>query len=613
MLSLALVCMLAPAARTQSSAWSDLQVPQGVVSNAVQGQGKLVSYRDGNTLHMFSAVTRIWHEVTTQASSSVRLFNDCAVIVEPNLLIAFSSHTGQFQELITSAPASVLNPVAQKNDSLILVHSGTEIHAFSAFTGQWTSLPVVASFGAEVQRHVAVVQNGSTIAGISAFDGVWHPHTFPSTPTSISADGTAGFIGDGNTTCAFSAHTRLWLTEPLPTNATFLRGDDWGIWLGTGEVLAYSSLRGEFLREAVTTNGVAGSTDLYALMSTPTGLCAYSAVTGDLLAIPHAPNSIEFGGATALLQDNKSVRGYSALRQQVATLLSKTASSDAGNVVALVTSPSGQCYAWSSYTASWHAAPAATNGGIATMTETTIGLLSPTDCYAFAARSAQFVALGNQAVALSGNPSSAPLLGYTTNDLIAFDTDGERWLSTPRNSTSNPNMAIWRTSAIALDGTVAQGFGAQAGTWQAHQLMPGPASLQANSEVAYVIQPQQIAACSMLGEIISYQQFPHFRRVQPRTSAVTFAAAPQAYAVAIAAFAPPMVPVVVPGLGTLLLDTNFAMFAPIMPTQSQPVCTVSLQLPGDGIFAGTTLASQLLVLPTAAPAYISDRATVQLW
>ena len=72
-------------------------------------------------------------------------------------------------------------------------------------------------------------------------------------------------------------------------------------------------------------------------------------------------------------------------------------------------------------------------------------------------------------------------------------------------------------------------------------------------------------------------------------------------------------PVSLPGLGTLLLDANIAMLAPLVPTPSKPVCTVTLQLPGNAILSGTTLASQLLVLPSNAPAYISERATVQLW
>ena len=613
-----LACLLlgsvqAGLARAQSPAWSTLQVPQGVQPTAVRGQGKLVTYDQGTTLHVFSSVTRRWHETTKTSNATVRLFNDCAVIVEAGSCRAFSSHTGQFRDLTTGGAPQVLNALAHKNDSIVLVRDGADVHAFSAFTGSWTSRTVTPGFGADVQRHVAIIQSGTETAAIGAFDNVWHDVETGSLPTTISADGTAAVASNQSGTFAFSAHTRTWQLHEATTGTTFARGDDWAMWFDGQCLVAYSSLRGTFTDALAPITGLAGSTDLFAMLHTQNGVLAYSAITADVLEIARPGTTIEFGAGAALLRRDKSVLGYSPLRQAVAERLVKSSASGAGTSVAFVTEPNGRTHAFSSLTATWSAAPTATIGSTATMATTSIALATATDCFAFSAHSGQFVALGSPVTALASNPTSAPLLGYNQSQLVAFDSDSDRWMIRPRTGGGAPVFAIWRTSGLAIDGPTAHGFGAQTGAWQEQALAAGPISLAANSEVAYVVQANQIAACSMLPEIVSYQQFPHFRRVQPRGTAITFAAAPPATAFAIAALAPPITPVTVPGLGSLLLDANVALLAPVLPSSNEPVVRLSWQLPSSGILAGSTLASQLVVLPANGPSYLSQRATVQLW
>lgn len=607
------LALLVAGATGQASSWSDLDVAQGVVSSALKGQGKLVTYDAGTTLHVFSAVTRSWHALSKSPAATIRLFNDCVVIVEPNGCQAFSSHTGRSESITTTGAATVLNPVSQKNDSIALVHAGTDLHAFSAFTGAWVRRPVSGSFAASAQRHVAVLHDGPTIAGMSAFDGTWHEHQHNTAITATSADGTVATASGATAHFAFSAHIRSWQTAPAPGTANFVRGDDWVMWLANGSVLAFSGLRGNFVAAPMTVTGIAGTTDLYALLTTPSGTCAYSAVTGDLLSVASAPSAIDLGGATALLHDGTTMLGYSALRQQVAPLPASVASSSAGNNVAVATTATGQSFAWSSYTASWHPAPPATAGFLPTQTTTTIAFDTGADAFAFGARTGQFVPLGAPIQGFVSNPTSAPLLAHGSAGLAAFDTDAERWVTTPRQATSPPVFSIWRTSAIVIDGQTAHGFGAQTGAWQSQTIPAGNSAPIANSEVGHVVTSHRIAACSMLPEIVAFQQFPHFRRVQPLGAPITFAAAPADAAFAIAAFAQPTAPIVVPGLGELMLDSNHAFLAPVAPSAKQPVQRVTLDLPADPILSGTTLASQLVVLPQAAPPYLSARATVTIW
>jgi len=597
----------------QSSAWAELAVPQGVVSNAVKGQGKLVTYDEGSALQVFSAVTRQWQPISKSPAAAVTLFNDCVVIIEPGSCRAFSSHTATTAFIATPAGGTLLNPPGNKNDSILLVQSGQLLHAFSAFTGEWTTHETTGAASATTQRHVAVLQDGPVISAMSAFEGRWHDFTHNTTITDIGADGTVATVSGATLNFAFSAHTCRWQVAPALGNATLYRGDDWALWLANGATLAYSGLRGAFVSDTSGASGVAGSTDLYALLTTPAGLRAFSAVTGDLISITSNPTAIDLGAAAAVLHEGATVIGYSPLRQETAALSIPAAASGAGTNVAYVTDAAGRSFAWSSITASWHQAPAATNGAIPALTTTSIGLMSPTDAFAFAATTGEFVPHGGPLTALASNPTSAPLLGYDATHYVAFDSDAGRWMGSPRASSTPPIFSIWRTSSLVIDDLTAHGFGAQAAQWHRQTLAAANGTPTANSEVAYVVTPHHIAACSMLPEIVSLQQFPHFRRVQPRGAPIGFAAAPVDGALAIAAFAPLAAPVTVPGLGTLSLDGLQATLVTVVPTAKQPVVPVTLQLPADPILSGSLLTSQMVVLPFAGQPYLSDRATVSIW
>jgi hypothetical protein len=597
----------------QASAWSELSIPLGTTSTAIEGQGKLVTYQDGSTLHVYSAVTRKWHATQMPPATTVRLFNDCVLMIGSQICRTFSSYTGRFTDLATQGSYTILNAGNNKNDSLILIASLSELHAFSVFTGTWTSRNVTPAFQATVQRHVAICADGSTISGMSAFDGHWHDLVLQANPISIDARGTAAFATTQTDLYAYSAHSRIWQSSPALTNANFARGDDWGVWYSSSAITSYSGLLGTFRSAPHGANSISAQSNIYALLSIPSGLCAYSAVTGDFLLIPQTPTSIDEGDSAALLHGANTVSGYSPLLQSVAPLQVTAANSGTSGVVGYVKTTNGDSYAWSSQLASWHQAPATSTGLPTAMTTTAIAYQTTSDCYAFCATSGQFIPCQRSLSGLAANTTSAPLVGYDATSLHAFDPDTERWVSSPRNSSLNPIFSIWRTSALAIEAGTAQGYGAQAGRWQPHNLQPGAASGFANSEVAFVVSPNHIAACSMLSEVIALQQFPHFRRIQPQNAPVTFICAPPADAIAIAAIATPFAPTNIPGLGTLLLDPTNAFLDVLLPLPGQLTRRISYDIPRDNVLVGATLTSQLLVLPSNEPPYLSSRATVHVW
>lgn len=606
------VAIVAGSAPAQApSKWSALTLPANVTPNAVRGQGKFTTYDAGATLHVFSSVTRTWLALSKSASTSVELFNDCVLLFDDTQVRAISAYFGISRSRQVTPNATLWNGSGAKNDSIALVCDGSALHAFSAFTGEWVTRSIAAGASASVRRHVAVVLSGPQLLGMSAFEGVWHASDATAI-TALSADGTAGFA-TGASAHAFSAHTRTWTATPLPGNATFHRGDDWGAWLGPTTGVAYSGLRGEFAAIPAGGATLTASSDLYALLAVGSDLHAYSAVTGDLTFIGPAAVSIEVGHATALLHDTGGMRGYSCLRQQVAPLGVIPATTGAAAAYAHCVDGAGAVYAFSATTGAWHPAPAlALEAPV--VTTTTVAFTTSDDCYAFAARSGQFVPLGHSVSGVAGNPSSAPLAAYDANALHAFDTEQARWLSTPRTGAGAPIFRIWRTTALVVDGASAHGIGAQAATWSRVDVGGASVTAHANSEVGYLVAPQRVLACSMLPEIVALQQYPHFRRVQPRSAAVGFSTAPTDSALMIAALAPPAAPAPLLSLGELHLDIAAAVLVPLTADARTGVAQLRWKPPTSVALTGSSIFAQLLVIPTSgALPYLSDRASVQLW
>ena len=151
--------------------------------------------------------------------------------------------------------------------------------------------------------------------------------------------------------------------------------------------------------------------------------------------------------------------------------------------------------------------------------------------------------------------------------------------------------------------------------WHRVDLGQHAAAAFANSEVGFLVDGQRLFGCGMLAEIAALQQFPAFRRIQPRGAEVAFSTAPVRDALVIAGVAPPATPAALPGLGELHLELASATLVALAPAAPSGVAQLRWTPPASAALAGTTLFAQLLTLPTSgfgAP-QLSDRATVQLW
>jgi hypothetical protein len=594
------------------SPWATVAIP-GAASAPIVNVGKVVGVHDGTALAAFSAVTRRWHTFPSPGGGPLLACNDLLLQQQQQQWTAFASYTGTFAPLPVGAGAMLCNAAGATNDSLLVVADAGQLHVFSAFTGAWVSRPVPAGHLVAVQRHVAVLVAGTTISAFDAWTGHWHDRVVASAPTVVSADGAAGFAYGAGTVHAFSATRRAWTDAVEPSGATFARGDDWGIWLGPHGVLAYGATHGAFARGAQPATSVASTQDVFALLHGPAGVFAFSTLTNTVsapIALPGA--TVSASGSAALLVDANGTRAYSAVHGRVAALANAGTQSGVANVVAWSdTASQGPLAFFSALTCQWHHAPPAVPPNAAvTLTTTSAACAVPGGLVAFSPRSGAFVPLADPGATPYGNPSSAPLLAIGPNALHGFDARLERWTSTAHVPVGPPSVQIWRTAAIVVDGTVALGFGAQAGSWS-RTVLPGPvSSSRANSESARISTPNHVVAWSAIAEQAWFAQFPEFRRVQP-------AGSPMQLVVAVPAGGTALLGVgrladaglALGALGTLWLGPGGAAVTLLGSAPSGEPVRIAVAAPGTALL-GVELVAQTAMVPAVGAPWLSDPARV---
>ena len=609
---LASFLLLATLPAQAPSPWSALQVQNGVALPTLTSLGKLIAYRDGTTLHVWSAVARRWTSTQVTSAVQLRLTNDCLLAMDAGTWQAFSSYTGRFAPLSVSPAAVLTNGAANNNDSVLLVADNGALHAFSGFVGDWTTRSMAPNALVTVTRHVGVLAQSGLVSAIDSFTGQWTDLPTAAAISQVSADGTAAFADDGTTVFAFSAVRRTWSQATLPANRSFARGDDWGVWYTPTTMLGYSSLRDQFQTAASGASAVAANQDVFALFHTASGPMSFSALSGSFGG-PWAPTgtTLTSGGAVALFSDPNSVIAYSPVLDTTTPLARNTVSAGCAGATAFATdSVTGRPILYGAFTGTWTDAPANVLAADPLLTTTAAAMATPTGMVTFNARTGNFVPLQRPGVNFTGNPSSSPLVAYDANDLLAFDARNERWVATPRSGTGTPTVLVWRTATMVLDGNDAFGFGVQAGSWS-RQPMPEPlVAWRANSESGRLHTATWVLGHSAVGEVVAQAQFPEFRRVQALGAELQLAvAAPPAGLAVLGLGSLASSPINVPGLGDLWL-TNLVATVGLAANPSGDPVRLSLPLPQNPALRGYTFAFQAAMLPATGTPWLTDATTV---
>jgi hypothetical protein len=407
--------------------------PSGALQPAsLLQRGKMLVYPEPGRVSIYSAFRQRWLSIPVQGVPTIRHANDWVLVRDGARWTAVGSYRFVPESLVLSGAAAELNPPSQRNDSLLLVQDGADVHAFSGFTGKWHSRRPGSNFAFAVQRHCAVIARQDELLGISAFDGQWRSQAVRGQAHSLAADGTLGLAELGGELWGFSAETRSWAKHAaLPGAALRIVGADVAVWHDATRCVAFSGLRGRFVQQAIPAISSVLVQRKFALVQTRGAVQAFS---GPLASwsqlVPAAPLRMRDSSGLALLIEAGRVLAYSALRGDFAALTHGAAREELGAAVAIVQDAGTGQWFYSGFDGLWRAQPAnalgvAAQGGYATALLRIAG-----GVVAFSAKSGAFVPLSCSANAmLHADTGSSVIAVAEAGSLHVFDPRRERWRS----------------------------------------------------------------------------------------------------------------------------------------------------------------------------------------
>lgn len=606
-------------AAQRPGSWVPLSLGSPVVPTNIHQLGKTCTYLEAGKLWFFSGFTRTWKSIPVSTSAGpATVANDMAYVRDGGQLHAFSSYRGTIETLNVSATATVVNPSAQRNDSILCVVDANVLWTFSCFRGVWTSLALASpSPRIATQRHAVVVADGTTFRGMSAFHGNWISTNSAFPATTAAADGSWGMIETAAIYYGFSATRNSWSTAPaLASGAQRLVEEDCIVHWDNNIAIAYTGLRGGFATTAIPGTATVSGEALVVAIQAGTNLRLYSAVlnqwtstsTLGVAAITIRPHLVSWN-------DAGTVGAYSPFHGTVATAPA-IASADASNqgVAAVVDANATRLFLFSTLTGTWVQAPANAVVTLPDMIWCGALLRTNTGFLAFSGRSGRFVALPASAGAIKWIDNNSSVLAVEDgNTLHVYEPRRETWLQVAKSSSAPWTVRIWRTTLLAIDGATVHGYGTLSGQIESYTLPAPPTEFNANSESVRAGVGTTLALFGATPDCVTLYQFPEFRRVYATGAQleVQLHGAPGSAVwgllSSIAA-----VPLSLPPYGELLLDTASLSATSLGTLPADGRVTWTFVVPDLAVLRGLEPAFQGLVQPVSGTPYLTRMASVRL-
>lgn len=617
----AFLCALAPttAEAQRESSWARLALRTSPnVANLTQ-LGKVALYVDGTTVHFFSGFHRAWRSATLQSGNSTTgVFNDIAYVVEPTQVLAFSAYRGVVEPLAVSPAATVLN--TQRNDSILIVQDGLTLYTFTAFEGRWRSRLLAGPTPRVVtNRHAALLVEGNQFAGMSAFHGTWSAIDGGAPAQALRADGSWGTVETATRIFAFSAQRNAWQSTAALPGMQARASEDCILYWNATDAIGYTGLRHKFAHTSLSgATPIAVADALFAIVQDGTTLHFFSAVLGRWNRTNTSTVvAIQTGRQIASWQDGGSVHAYSPFHGTITATQVPIAqfATNHGVVAALPTfDRDGNVRLYSSLLGAFVEAPAGSAHQLPELVWAGALLRTSTGYSAFSGRTGRFTPLPASSSALTWtNPDSGILAIEDTNAFHVFEARREAWLDVAKTPGSNLQVAIWRTTLVAIDGNTAHGFGTLSGELESIQLPAPVTHVGANSESDRVIAGTDIYAFGATPDVTTLYQYPEFRRVYTTGSdlEVRVSGEPLAGTILLTSFLARS-SVALPAIGSLYLDPNALVTLPLGSLSPEGNTSLVSMLPEVSYLMGRELYFQALLLPGSGTPYLSRLASVGL-
>ena len=595
----------------------DLHLPAGVLATGVTASGKLVLYREGNFLHVFSAVTNQWHAFSLSFGTSTVLKRDMLLVPESDRWTAFSAYRGVFATQMVPYAASTI----QHDDSVACVTHGSTLHTFSAFTGRWSTRQIPAGWFLLLGSRVALLQTPTVGANLaaSAFDAFtdsWYD--IPPQPLGVFGFRLAGgtvVVATTQRLFGFSPLRPGWVQQPnaLPwpfpyIAPTYSESELVGM---IGHV--FSGISGTFAAPPVLPpNGVFNVTQNVASFSEGSNQ-RFALGAGSNTWIP-LPNGLVVGAGTNVVvaYGSGQLHAFSPLTDTVAatpwTQGPISLLHNGVNVVTVYDASTGARPAFSAFTGTWYSPPAGTLPELAWTARNSALYRTTTGLLAFAAPSGAFVPLTGA--------NLTRINGYTASDattLHVFDAHGARWLSHPRQAGTGIGPLFGERTLVATDPNWLLAFSPRG-----RRLVSAPppevvAEAQANEDVAFVRTASHVLAFSGLSETIGWQDAPDgIYGAGLGATATVQARVPDAHFV-LMGFGPPLAaPIPLPPYGELWLDLASTVILALGSAAGETRAVVPVAIPNVAALRGSTWLQQAMTLSPGGAIWLGMPSTLRV-
>lgn len=495
------------------SPWQDLQVPSGVSAAQLEAKGKLVLYRDGSFLRVYSAATNQWHAHTPSSGTVPRLAKDLLLVPESDRVTAFSAYRGRFEVKLLNWAASTLTFA----DSVACVVEGTQVHTFSAFTGTWQTRPLPSGWLLELHDRIVLLRTPAVAPQLqaSAFDaytGQWHD--LPPQATGLfgrQLTGSAVVVSTQLQHSGFSPLRPGWVQAPVagsfpfPFDSPYNDGTDLVANMGT----LFSGLTGTFASPPAAAWAGADvqrnvASGLSGVVGSPWHFIGAS--RNVWMPLPAGATTRWVDGGVALAMVGSTFHAFSPVLGTLTPLPwhNQMGARGAIGTVAWVVEPANNlAHVFSARTGQWHQTPAGTTQANLGLARSSVLATTTTGLAGFASRTGQWTpTAGTGLVSHNGFAAS------NATSLRVFDARTGRWQIEAWQGAGAAPPVFGERTMLAADATHAFGYGLRGGRLAATPLPEPPLELRVGDDVACVRTATHLLAFSGLGETLAWQAYP---------------------------------------------------------------------------------------------------------
>ena len=588
--------LVAAVLAAQGPTFADLHVPGGVLAGGVQANGKLVVYRNGTFLRVFSAVTHRWHALDASAGTTVTQTKDLVLVPESDRWTAFSAYTGTAATVFLPFAATTLTT----HDSVACVlHAGT-IHAFSAFTGQWHARAMPAGWQLALGNRVALIHSSFVApAAASVFDvytGRWHDiPTQASNAWRIDVTGDAAVVSTTTMQFGFSALQGGWQSAAVAATFPF-PSMEIGVFdreQARGVDAVFSSLSGTFAPVPFSgTNGFVDLRDNIAFASTSLGKYVAGAGQNVWILAPSTPfltvgeNLATAGGSGQL----HAFSPYTGTWTATPWTTGGTSSASVGHdVIGSYDQATDERRVFSAFTAAWHTPPVGTFAEAPAVAGAAAVFRTGTGMIGFAGHSGTFVALPGATVRHNGYVAS------DASSLHVFDPLAARWVTQPWQAGAGIGPVFGTRTMLATDATHVLGHSRQSRVFARQALPEAGLAVLAADDVGVVRTNEHLVAFAGLGSTVGWQDAPEgLFGVAPGTTATLQLLVPAQH-VAVFGFGAPVGPTQEP-FGELWIDPDSSVVVILGAMPADARLVLPIPVPNLASLRGSVWVQQMATM-----------------